>query len=295
MRPFLNQSRCRSSSSRPARRRSGATTSSTRGRSASCRATPRRAVIYGKYIRANLKSAKIAVLYQDDDYGKELSNGLKKGLGPLASRVVSTKGYDPAASDVNSQIASLKASKANTLMIFATPKYAIQSYIQASKLGWKPKIFVNQVASASNIMKISAASSGTLANGSISIAFVKDPSNPAFAKDPTVKLYRQIMKKYAPSGDPNDVYHMYAMAVAYTFVDALKHAGNPPTRDGIMRAVTHLNETNPFLLQGDPRDDDADGSLPGQAGAAADVAQRQAGTCSASRSPRAARAAPSAP
>jgi len=207
-------------------------------------------VIYGKYVRANLKSAKIAVLYQDDDYGKELTNGLKKGLGSLASRVVSTKGYDPTASDVNSQIASLKASKANTLMIFATPKYAIQSYIQASKLGWKPKIFVNQVASASNIMKISAASSGTLANGSISIAFVKDPSNPALAKDPTVKLYRQIMKKYAPEGDPNDVYHMYAMAVAYTFVDALKHAGNPPTRDGIMRAVSHLNETNPFLLKG---------------------------------------------
>jgi branched-chain amino acid transport system substrate-binding protein len=207
-------------------------------------------VIYGKYVRANLKNAKIAVLYQDDDYGKELTNGLKKGLGPLASHVVSTKGYDPTASDVNSQIASLKASKANTLMIFATPKYAIQSYIQASKLGWTPKIFVNQVASASNVMKISAASSGTLANGSISIAFVKDPSNPAFAKDPTVVLYRKIMKKYEPSGDPNDVYHMYAMAVAYTFIDALKRAGNPPTRDGIMRAVTHLNETNPFLLKG---------------------------------------------
>jgi branched-chain amino acid transport system substrate-binding protein len=207
-------------------------------------------VIYGKYVRANIKNAKIAVLYQDDDYGKELTNGLKKGLGPLASRVISTKGYDPTASDVNSQIASLKASKANTLMIFATPKYAIQSYIQASKLGWKPRIFVNQVASASNIMKISAASSGTLANGSISIAFVKDPSNPAFAKDKTVKLYRTIMKKYAPSGDPNDVYHMYAMAIAYTFIDALTRAGNPPTRDGIMKAVTHLNETNPFLLPG---------------------------------------------
>ena len=207
-------------------------------------------VIYGKYVRAALKNARIAVLYQDDDYGKELTKGLKKGLGPLASRVVSTKGYDPTASDVNSQIASLKASKANTLMVFATPKYAIQAYIQAAKLGWKPKMFVNQVASASNVMKISAASSGTLANGSISIAFVKDPSNPSLAKDSTVKLYRQIMKKYEPSGDPNDVYHMYAMAVAYTFIDALKHAGNPPTRDGIMRAVTHLNETNPFLLKG---------------------------------------------
>ncbi len=147
---------------------------------------------------------------------------------------------------MNSQLASLKASKSNTLMIFATPKYAIQAYIQASKLGWKPRIFVNQVASASNIMKISAASSGTLANGTISIAFVKDPGTAAFAKDPAVKLYKSILKKYSPSADPSDVYHMYSMAVAYTFVDALKHAGNPPTRDGIMRAVTQLNEVNPF-------------------------------------------------
>jgi hypothetical protein len=84
----------------------------------------------------------------------------------------------------------------------------------------------------------------------VSIAFVKDPGTAAFAKDPTVKLYKSILKKYAPSADPTDVYHMYSMAVAYTFVDALKHAGNPPTRAGIMRAVTRLNEANPFLLKG---------------------------------------------
>jgi len=208
-------------------------------------------IIYGKYIRANVKSPKIAVLFQDDDYGKELLNGMKKGLGPLANRVVSTKGYDAAASDVNSQVASLKASKANVFMIFATPKYAIQAYIQVNKLGWKPQIYVNQVASASNIMKISAASSGKTAEGSISIGVFKDPTNPVFKNDKAIKLYRQIMAKYQPGADANDVYHVYAMAVAYAFVDALGHAGNPPTRAGIMRAATHLKETaNPFILPG---------------------------------------------
>ncbi len=208
-------------------------------------------IIYGKYIRAHVKNPKIAALYQDDDYGKELVNGLKKGLGPLASRVVSTKGYDATASDVNSPVASLKASRANVFMIFATPKYAIQAYIQVNKLGWHPAIYVNQVASASNVMKISAASSGKTAEGSISIADFKDPTSPTFKKDPAMKLYRQIMKKYASGADVNDVYHVYAMAVAYAFIDALKRAGNPPTRAGIMRAVTHLSEKkNPFVLSG---------------------------------------------
>ena len=207
-------------------------------------------IIYGKYVRANQKRAKIAVLYQADDFGTELLNGLKKGLGPLGARVVSAQNYDPTASDVYSQLSSLKASKANTLMIFATPKYAIQAYIHAHKLGWKPKVFVAQVSSASNIMKIGASSSGNLTDGSISIADFKDPTNPQFRNDPAMKLYRQLLAKYEPGADANDVYHVYAMAVAYTFVTALAHAGNPPTRDGIMRAVTHLNQQNPFMLPG---------------------------------------------
>jgi branched-chain amino acid transport system substrate-binding protein len=206
-------------------------------------------IIYGRYVRGTMKAPKIAVLYQDDDYGKELLNGLKTGLGPLAGRVKATQSYSADASDVNSQVASLRASKANVFMIFATPKFAIQAYIQANKLGWKPATFVNQVASASNVMKI-VASSGGAANGSISIADFKDPTNPAFRNDATMKLYRTIMAKYEAGADVTDVYHVYAMAVAWTFVEALNKAGNPPTRAGIMRAVTHLNLTNPFMLPG---------------------------------------------
>jgi len=206
--------------------------------------------IYGKYLRTLKKKATIAVLYQDDDYGKEMLRGLEKGLAGKG-RIVSRQSYDPTASDVNSQVAALKSSRANTFLIAATPKYAIQAYIQAHKLGWKPQIVVNQVASASNVMKIVQSSVGSLANGSVSIGFVKDPTDPRFKKDKVVALYRSVLKKYQPSADPNDVYNVYAMAVAYEFINVLAHAGNPPTRDGLMRAVTHMNDKkNPFLYPG---------------------------------------------
>jgi branched-chain amino acid transport system substrate-binding protein len=206
--------------------------------------------IYGKYLRTLKKKATIAVLYQDDDYGKEMIRGLQKGLAGKG-RIVAKQSYDPTASDVNSQVAALKSSRANTFLIAATPKYAIQAYIQVHKLGWKPQIIVNQVASASNVMKIVQSSVGALANDSVSIGFVKDPTDPRFKKDKVVALYRSILKKYQPSADPSDVYNVYAMAVAYEFINALAHAGNPPTRDGLMRAVTHMNDKkNPFLYPG---------------------------------------------
>jgi branched-chain amino acid transport system substrate-binding protein len=206
--------------------------------------------IYGKYLRAQKAKATIAVLYQDDDYGKEMLRGLEKGLGGRG-RIVAKQAYDPTASDVNSQVAALKSSKANTFLIAATPKYAIQAYIQVRKLGWKPRIIVNQVSSASNVMKIVQSSVGSLASGSVSIGFVKDPTDPRFKKDKVVALYRTILRKYQPNADPTDVYHVYAMAVAYEFINALAHAGNPPTRDGLLRAVTHMNDKkNPFLYPG---------------------------------------------
>src|SRR5262249_46810652 len=98
-------------------------------------------VIYGKYISKNVPRAKVAVVYQDDDFGKDLITGLQKGLGK--TKIAAKEGYVSTDTEVNSQIAKLKASGANTLMIFATPTIAIQSYVAVNKLGWKPRIFVN--------------------------------------------------------------------------------------------------------------------------------------------------------
>jgi branched-chain amino acid transport system substrate-binding protein len=206
-------------------------------------------VIYGKYIARASPKAKVAALFQNDDFGKDLITGLQKGLGK--AKIASKEGYDLTATDVNSQMAKLKASGANTLMIFATPSIAIQSYVAVNKLGWKPKIFINSVSSASNLMKISTASaSAASTEGSISIAFTKDPTNVKFKNDAAMKLYRSIMAQYG-SGDVNDVYNVYAMEVAWTFVDVLKKAGKNLTRDGVMNAALHLSETNnPFTLPG---------------------------------------------
>jgi branched-chain amino acid transport system substrate-binding protein len=207
--------------------------------------------IYGRYISKTSPKARIGVLYQNDDYGKDLLKGLNNGLGSKAKLIVSKQSYDVTDADVQSQVARLKAARVNALMLFATPKFAIQSFVIARQLSWKPKVYVNAVSSAANIMGIASnGASKKQTNGSISIVFLKDPTDAHWAKDPGVKLYRSIMKKYK-GGNPNDVYAVYGMSAAHTFVDALKRAGKNPTREGIMKAAITLNIKNdPFLLPG---------------------------------------------
>ena len=207
--------------------------------------------IYGRYVAKTSPKARIGVLYQNDDYGKDLLKGLTRGLGSRAKLVVSKQNYDVNDADVQSQIGRLKAARVNTLMLFATPKFAIQSYVYAHKFGWKPTVYVNAVSSAANIMGLSTVgTSKKQTNGSLSIVFLKDPTDAHWAKDPGVKLYRSIMKKYK-GGNPNDVYAVYGMSAAHTFVEALKKGGKNPTRASVMKAANNLNIKNdPFLLPG---------------------------------------------
>jgi branched-chain amino acid transport system substrate-binding protein len=206
--------------------------------------------LYAKHILAtNGKKAKVAVLYQSDDYGKDLLAGFRRGLGAKArTSIVQTVGYDPTASDVQSQVAQLKASGANTFCVFAFGKFAIQAFQYASKLGWKPQIYVNDVASASSIMQIMPRST---AEGAISIVWGKDPATPKFKNDPGTALAATIIKKYIPGANPSDGFLIAGMAEAFTMVDALKAAGKDLTRKSLMTAVTHMNEANnPFLVPG---------------------------------------------
>jgi branched-chain amino acid transport system substrate-binding protein len=209
--------------------------------------------IYGRYVAKNTPRARVGVLYQNDDYGKDLLKGLQNGLGRKAKLIVSKQSYDVTDPDVQSQVARLKSARVNALMVFATPKFAIQSYRFAFQLGWRPKVFVNVVSSASNVLKLAElASSKKQVEGSISIVFLKDPTDPRFRTSRGMKLYRSIMKRYKDKGiNANDVYNVYGMSVAHTFVQVLKQAGKNPTRQSIMRAATHLNIRNdPFLLPG---------------------------------------------
>jgi branched-chain amino acid transport system substrate-binding protein len=207
--------------------------------------------IYGRYVAKTAPKSRIGVLYQNDDYGKDLLAGLRNGLGRKGKLIRSTQNYNVDDPDVQSQIARLKSAKANTLMLFATPKFAIQAYRFASQLGWRPKVYINTVSSASNTMAFAVlASSKKQTEGTISIVFIKDPTDPRWAKDRGMKLYRTIMKNFKGT-NAKDVYNVYGMSVAHTFVEALKKAGKNPTRDSIMRAARHLNIKNdPFLLPG---------------------------------------------
>jgi branched-chain amino acid transport system substrate-binding protein len=208
-------------------------------------------VIYGQYVVKNIKKAKIAVLYQNDDYGRDLVAGLRRGLGSKAKSIAARVGYDPTSSDVQPQVTQLKASKANVLMIFAFGKFSLQAFNAVSRLNWKPQIFVNDVSSASALMSIVPQKA---ANGSISIVFGKDPASSQWRTDKGIRLFQSVLKKYGndiSSRDLKDGYFTAGMATAYTMVTTLKKAGKNLTRQSVMRAATHLNEKgNPFLLPG---------------------------------------------
>lgn len=209
--------------------------------------------IYGRQIVATKPKAKIGVLYENDEYGQELLAGLKRGLGSHANQIVSTESYALLDTSVDSQVQSLKASGADTFIIFALPKQAIQAFVIAAKLGWTPTEYVTSVSIDPAVMSIVHLNAGASAGvGATSTAFLRDPTNPIQAKSPGDKLYRQIMQKYLPNEDWKAVAHIYGMMAAYAMVDSLKHAGKNPTRASLLKAATHLNEVNPFLLPGLP-------------------------------------------
>jgi branched-chain amino acid transport system substrate-binding protein len=210
-------------------------------------------ITYAKHLLANNTDPKIAVLYQNDDYGEDYLNGLTKGLGSKASAIIAKKSYESTAADVKSEVAALKASNANTFFIFATPKYSIQALATAAQLGWKPTIYLNNVSAPQSFMKTATTAGGGPAstNGVISTAYLKDPADSKWADDTGMKLYKKIMSQYYSSGDPTDGFNFYGIGAASTMVDALKKAGKNLSRASLMEAVKNLNQTdNPFVLPG---------------------------------------------
>ena len=208
--------------------------------------------VYGQYLGRTKKNARIAVLYQNDDYGKDLLAGLRRGLARSSAKIVAQEAYDVTVPDVQSQVAKLKASRANVFAIFATPKFAIQSYVYANRLNWRPLIVNNSVSGASNIMLLASEGGKNKAvNGSLTLNFLKDPTDARWRKDAGMKQYRSIMSRHARGANVNDVYHVYGMAVAYETVSLFRRLGANPTRAGLMaRARSITSAGNPFLLPG---------------------------------------------
>ena len=208
--------------------------------------------VYGQFVAKTMKKARIAVLFQNDDYGKDLVAGLKRGLARSGSKVIAAQSYEVTASDVQSQIASLKSSGANVLAVFATPKFAIQAYVFANRLAWRPLVVNNTVSGASNIMLLaSEGGKNKTITGSITLNFLKDPTDVRWKKDPAMRQYRSIMSRYAKGANVNDTYHVYGMAVAFETVALLKRLGANPTRARLMAMARSIKSpSNPFLLPG---------------------------------------------
>jgi branched-chain amino acid transport system substrate-binding protein len=215
--------------------------------------------IYGKYIVKNLKTAKIGVLYQNDDYGNDYLRGLKAGLGGQhVTQIVDAEPYDLSATTPPAvQVAKLKASGADTFIIFATPTPTIQAYVIATKLGWAPAhVITNSVSATDPFLTIAEKSGSDIVEGSLSVNYLLDPSNPIYNKQPGMKLYRAIMAKYAPKANANDPLNLYGVAKAWNTVQLLKSLGKDPTRGALMNAARKMaflpgkKNANPFLLPG---------------------------------------------
>ena len=210
--------------------------------------------LYGGDIRRNHPNAKIAILYQNDSYGKDYVAGFKSALGTANVRrqVVAEEGFEVLGGGTpQSQLVKLRASGADTLMIFVTPTPTIQTYAIIRALGWKPDIYVNSVSATETFMGAAVArSSAATVNGSISSQYLKDPASPVWANDATVKQYMTLMKKYNPNGAVTNGLNFYGFAKAHTFVRAMYKAGRNPTRAGLMKALLSLNEYSPYLLPG---------------------------------------------
>ena len=184
--------------------------------------------VYGRNLVKTRKAAKIGVLFQNDDLGKDMTRGLERAIAGKGPQVVAKASYEYTDTDVSSQIAALKAAGADTFMLFATPKFAIQGFAAANRLGLEATGLRRVRLDRAEHHGDRPPERPQLTKGALSVAFVKNPNDPIWAKDPALKLYRTIMKRYLPRGKPSDVYNWYGMTVAWTMVETLERAGQEP-------------------------------------------------------------------
>jgi branched-chain amino acid transport system substrate-binding protein len=207
--------------------------------------------VYGRTVTKSRPKARIAVLYENTELGLDMLTGLTRAIAGKGPRVVAKQSYEYSGGDITGQVALLKSSGADTLMLFATPKFFLNAIVAAHKLGWKPQVYIASVSIEPTIMGIARYNAPELTRGALSIAFVKNPNDPIWAKDKAVALYRSIMRKYNPTGRQTDVYNWYGMTVAWTMVETLRAAGRSLTRAALLDAAQSLDTlANPFLLPG---------------------------------------------
>jgi branched-chain amino acid transport system substrate-binding protein len=206
--------------------------------------------VYGRYILKHLPDAKIAVLYQNDDFGKDYLIGLRQGLGDKADKlIVATQTYETTDPTVDSQVVALHASGANVLLTAAIPKLAAQTIRKVNDIGWKPMHFLtNASASVKLTMEPAGLEKGV---GVISSAYAKEPTDPQWRDTPEFNDWLTWMKKYYPSGSLADAANVYGYSAAQTMVAVLKQCGNELTRDNLMKQAASIHDLQlPMLMPG---------------------------------------------
>ena len=206
--------------------------------------------LYGQDILRTRPNAKIAVLYQNDDYGKDYLKGFKDGLGDKAkTMIVAEQTYEVTDPTIDSQIVSLKGSGADTFFNITTPKFGAQAIRKVAEVGWKPVHYLNQVsASVGSVLKPAGLDNAT---GLISMQYTRDPTDPVWANDPVMKEYFAFLKKYAPDVGVDDGNGTYGYAVAQLIEQVLKQAGDNLTRENVMKQAASLkNFQVPMAIPG---------------------------------------------
>src|SRR5579859_2731895 len=197
--------------------------------------------IYGQYILKSYPNAKVGVLYQNDDLGKDYLNGIKAGLGDKAAKmIVAEASYEISDPTIDSQILKLKSAGADVFFSASTPKFAAQAIKKNAELGWKPV----------HILDINATSVGAVmqpagleaSKGVISVNYGKDPLDPTWKDDPGMKKYFEFMAKYYPEGDKNSSFNSYGYSTAQLMMHVLKQCGDDLTRENVMKVATSLKD-----------------------------------------------------
>jgi branched-chain amino acid transport system substrate-binding protein len=208
------------------------------------------AVIYAKHIQANIKDAKVGVLMQNDDFGKDYVDGFKEGLGKDADKVIAKLvTYEVTDPTVESQIIQLKDSGANVFFNVATPKFAAQAIRKAADISWKPAQYMTNVsASVSSVMKPAGFDNG---QGIITAAYLKDPTDKRWDDDAEMKTWRAWMDRYMPGANQGDANYVYAYSVSFLMQQTLAKCGDTLTHDNVMKQAANFQKLRvPMLLPG---------------------------------------------
>lgn len=207
-------------------------------------------VIYAKYVLKERPNAKVAVLYQNDDFGRDYARGFRDGLGDKASSmIVKELSYEISEPTIDSQVLTLKAAGADVFLDISTPKFTAQAIKKMSETKWEALHLLSDAAGSISSTLVPAGLETS--KGVITVAFRKDPNDPAWADDAGMKDYLAFMKRYMPDANPSETYHVFGYATAQTLVHVLKNCGDDLTRENLMKQAASIKDLElPMMLPG---------------------------------------------